>query len=315
MERAEAVKESHTATHAAVGRVVIDTLKGMKASPLRTQLDSFVAAADGVSRTAAASAIGESISNNRWHGAMQHAVCPGTGALPLPVERRSAMRVDKDAALRLLKLIKDSTQRCAFGTRILALRDGSTRTIANVDRRKTIKQITVEFLTEILAELDEEEDFPEERCELRDRASGMQCRSEAGHSGNCCFTPKGALSPSSIRRLVDTLTDSDICSLAGLDDTAVECGHDNWSEMRKIARCLSPLADGAEGGARLAEILGRIDEAEAFHQCDFARHLGRETHHACGCLCCGFHCEAEPVDCSLRDQHSNSCSSTRKQAP
>ena len=156
MERAEAVKESHTATHAAVGRVVIDTLKGMKASPLRTQLDSFVAAADGVSRTATASAIGESISNNRWHGAMQHAVCPGPGALPLLVERRSAMRVDKDAALRLLKLIKDSTQRCAFGTRILALRDGSTRTIANVDRRKTIKQITVEFLTEILAELDEE---------------------------------------------------------------------------------------------------------------------------------------------------------------
>ena len=89
------------------------------------------------------------------------------------------------------------------------------------------------------------------------------------------FTPKGKLSPSSIERILSQLTAGKIRSLAGLDNTDVEKGTENFLQMKAIVRTLTEVGMFGRGGSLNANtLIQRIDKMEEFHKVNFAKHLG-----------------------------------------
>ena len=71
--------------------------------------------------------------------------------------------------------------------------------------------------------------------------TGTQCFREKNHQGRHSFTPKGRLSPSTISKLLSSMTAGKIKSLAGLDDTDTTTGLDNFENMKALIRTLSDV--------------------------------------------------------------------------
>jgi hypothetical protein len=100
--------------------------------------------------------------------------------------------------------------------------------------------------------------------------------------------------------MINELTSGAIKSRAGLDNTDVQKGHDNFEQMRSLVNAFANLAGERVLDTKTA-LLQKIDEVQAFHKVDFERHLdcNHECKHACMCLHCGFFDEdKDPIECT-----------------
>ena len=143
------------------------------------------------------------------------------------------------------------------------------------------------------------------RCKAKNKF-GLRCYKEKCHDGQHKFTPDTLLSPSSIYRLLSELTSGEIQSRAGLDNTDVSKGHDNFETMRGLVNTFGSLTQGFQK-ERVEALLLRIDEAEEFHKVNYERHLG-EGNFQCACFHCGFKDDKkDPIQCPSKGQHNPPC--------
>jgi len=144
------------------------------------------------------------------------------------------------------------------------------------------------------------------RCKAKHNKFGLRCYKEKSHDGQHKFTPDNLLSPSSIYRLLSELTSGEIQSRAGLDNTDVSKGHDNFETMRGLVNTFGSLMQGFQK-EKVEALLVRIDEAEEFHKVNYERHLG-EGNFQCTCFHCGFKDDKkDPIQCPSKGQHNPPC--------
>ena len=142
--------------------------------------------------------------------------------------------------------------------------------------------------------------------------SGLRCVLNKNHDGRHKFTPSHLLSPFTIRRILLELTTGEINSMAGLDNTYVLKGFENFQNMRSLVTTLAGFNQGEVATNLSAEIQKDIDWVEDFQKVDFTRHLGKGKS-KCTCIECGFRDEKkDPIKCSCRDSHLPPCQDCQK---
>ena len=165
------------------------------------------------------------------------------------------------------------------------------------------------FASERIQHNNKEKDSDE--CGKRCTKSEMPCFKKKNHDGKHAYTPDDKLSPSTIARILSTLTNGEIKSLAGLDNIDVIKGHDNFESMREMVKKLVYIGRMDAGGqCELADLIeSKIDESEAFHKMIFPQHLGKPgSKHKCTCIQCGLsHGEKDIINCPLHGAHSPPC--------
>ena len=144
----------------------------------------------------------------------------------------------------------------------------------SMDNMKTDADVSDDIIDNVIADSDM-------RCTARCRKTKQQCFLPKNHHlppmNKAChwFTPKGKLSSASIEKLLGQLTAGKIRSLAGLDNTDVEKGTENFLQMKAIVHTLTEVGMFGFGGNVNAEkLIERIDKMEEFHKVNFAKHLG-----------------------------------------
>ena len=138
----------------------------------------------------------------------------------------------------------------------------------------------------------------------------MQCLLNTGHEGRHQYTPKGLLSPSTITKILLGLTSGEIRSRAGLDNTDVLKGRNNFEKMRSLNQILNSFT--ANPTAKVDSLNSRIDAMETFHKVGFEEHLRSEKLasgkiHACMCLHCGFYEDRDKIKCPAKGKHKPPC--------
>lgn len=137
-------------------------------------------------------------------------------------------------------------------------------------------------------DMDDEEDYVQNvediaevealgRCTKQCRKTRTFCLRSENHDGQCIFTPKGKLSPSTVSKLLKGITSGDLKSLRGLDNIYVEKGEDNFEKMKAIVRSLVAAGkwSSLETCPEALHIIAEIDKSAKFHKVEFARHLGQ----------------------------------------
>ena len=237
------------------------------------------------------------------------------------------MRIPLEEIEKILQILNDPTnvQRLAFDVMLVQLCEGE---IVTLDRVQTNSLCSiVEMYTQSL--VDEINDglvqLPENRCTCHhEKFRSLQCMQEIGHQGYHAFTPKGRLSPATVKKFVKSLTAGefkkcmkternykysltffflyniigDIISMAGLDDKDVLKGYNNFKKMHKLVDNLAALAHCAKS-ERVQDLHRKIDNISDFHKANFIKHLGENMEHCCQCLSCGFHCNEDKIPCHL----------------
>jgi hypothetical protein len=182
-------------------------------------------------------------------------------------------------------------QRSAYGQQLQEVLGGlDTVVIDKVNNCQNVMKLTFQYLQTIFAELEHvmtqngESIAPEEeRCScFHLKVALVRCMRKKGHEGRCAFTPKGAISDSTIRKLAKSLTAGTLKSLSELDDTKVLKARDNFHCLRRIVN------EFVEDTVAVQTLLKKIDDTEVFHKTDFTTHLQRHGSHSCNCLKCGF---------------------------
>ena len=150
-----------------------------------------------------------------------------------------------------------------------------------------------------------------DECGARCKKSDAPCFKKKNHEGNHAYTPENKLSPSTIARILATLTNGEIKSLAGLDNIDVIKGHDNFENMREMVKKLVYIGR-MDAGSPCKEadlLLENIDASEKFHKLIFPQHLGKPgSKHKCTCIQCGLsHDRKDPIKCPIHGDHSPPC--------
>jgi hypothetical protein len=252
--------------------------------------------------------LGLNISDCEWHKIRIHAKYPGPMVVPIETETFRC-RVSDNILLNLLDFINrpDNTQKYAFGETIRTIIGGlSVVHLDKVALIQSVRSTAIKFLTAMEEEVqgmnsDEWEGNESERCGRLEKDTFRRCTCERKHKGNCKFTTKGSLSVTTLTSLVGSLTLDEIKSLAGLDDTKVLQGRDNFIRMRELAESLCTVEEANK-------LKQKIDASETYHQCYFTSHLQRIGGLSCNCLTCGFHDTKHPDDivCTCAE-HEPSC--------
>jgi hypothetical protein len=226
-------------------------------------------------------------------------------------------------------------QNLSFGHKVIQYCNGVHTAIEAVKLTKNITRITRDYADMWLKENNSSEDNNVEivdnsenddvnnniilgdenvtQCTAICRKSRAQCFLRKDHKEKRHkFTPKSRLSSSTIENILHQMTAGKIRSLAGLDDTDVEKGRDNFLSMKSLVRTLSEAGMYGRNGCPEADVLiENIGRMEEFHKIGFPRHLGNnESHHICTCFSCGFHDEGtDHIECTLREsgQHLGPC--------
>ena len=148
------------------------------------------------------------------------------------------------------------------------------------------------------------------RCSQKCRKSKLRCVLDHGHEGRCKYTPNNLLSPSTITKILLELTSGEIKSRAGLDNTDVIKGHENFERMRSMVDTLSSIIGGSEVAQKAKDLKDEC-KVQEFHKTNFIRHLGVGTS-ICTCLLCGFHDnDVDPIKCNCKD-HKPPCMDCQK---
>jgi len=107
------------------------------------------------------------------------------------------------------------------------------------------------------------------RCKKKCDKYGLRCYKSCDHVSQHKFTPKHLLSPSTLFRVISDLTSGAIKSRAGLDNTDVLKGHENFEQMRSLVSTLASLFGGETGNTKKEELLHKISEVQEFHRLNF----------------------------------------------
>ena len=135
----------------------------------------------------------------------------------------------------------------------------------------------------------------------------MQCVLNHGHDGKHKYTPDHLLSPSTITKILLELTSGEITSCAGLDNTDVQKGHDNFENLRVLVDTLTNIIGGNNASLTRDHLQKEIKYVEEFHKVNFARHL-EEGLSQCTCLRCGFYdSQKDPIECCQEHKHKPPC--------
>jgi hypothetical protein len=253
------------------------------------------------------------INKKEWAGANKHAIFPGAGKANLPRPIYFRKRMEEEVVSEFVQWLHASNclQNLSFGHKVVQYCNGVHTAIEAVKLTKSIRRIIqsysqtwiddivsdrdVNHMSELGENTDDNADFGERilinengsRCTTSCLKSKRQCLLPKDHHLfpeeriRHCFTPKGQLSPSSIEKILGQLTAGKIRSLAGLDDTDVEKGTQNFHQMKSIVRTLTEVGMFGRGGDSQAELLiKRIEKMEEFHKVGFPRHLGHGKYHS-----------------------------------
>ena len=127
----------------------------------------------------------------------------------------------------------------------------------------------------------------EKRCDARCKKSKLRCVLKENHDGRHKFTPPHLLSPSTINKMLLELTSGEIKSRAGLDNTDVIKGYENFQNMQSFLSTMAGIIQGDKAEKICQCLQQEIDWIEEFHKVDFLQHLGKGNS-KCTCMRCGF---------------------------
>ena len=132
--------------------------------------------------------LGHTISTDEWNAAMHHSYCPGQfNDIPPEIEESFRCKLRDDVLLRLSELLTDkgTVQQYAYGQKLIDLCGGSVvLELDNVDRLKTVREITCDFLHDaIFSEMESNLDLPpdEQRCTCMERDAFRRCMKNKSH--------------------------------------------------------------------------------------------------------------------------------------
>ena len=241
------------------------------------------------------------ITKYEWAEARKHAKFPGAGKpnLPRPVYFRQ--RMEEKAVSEFIEWMhaSNSLQNLSFGQKVVQFCNGVHTVIEAVKMTKNVRKVIQEYAEMWMDNMRTDGDLSvstpagtddiidnivadsDVRCKARCRKTKQQCFLPKDHHlppmniRRHSFTPKGKLSPTSIEKILGQLTAGKIRSLAGLDNTDVEKGTENFLQMKSIVHTLTEVGMFGFGGNVNAKMLiERIDKMEEFHKVNFAKHLG-----------------------------------------
>ena len=146
--------------------------------------------------------------------------------------------------------------------------------------------------------------FITDECNATCAESGSQCMKLKNHTGSHKYLLPGAISKSLFTKLCNSLTDGQIKNLAGLDNTDVIKGHENFQEMGLIVDRLVEI--GQFQPAEYEGLKQQITDMKVYHKTYFIDHLESNLSHSCACIKCGFHDEKDdPIKCKHREEKSH----------
>lgn len=289
-----------------MGRRTIEELKKMSSREARPLLAAYA----NHHRPTVERVLGRNVSKAEWQEVQIHARFPGPFQ-PIPNKIVYRQRIPTEKLQRLLTFLDSPgmLQKFAFGSKLQEILHGENYVQLDATTRlQKARKLAVQFILMLDGEVEQNgadvlDDS--ERCTCMERDSLRRCMLPKGHKSEtpgskCKFTPKGSLSIRTVEELINHITMDDIKKLSGLDDTKVECGRENFDELREL---VNEYCGSEEERRSLQE---EIDTCETFYQCDYIRHLSRTSEYACACLTCGFS-GVDGIECGCRDTHKNSC--------
>jgi hypothetical protein len=203
-------------------------------------------------------------------------------------EKRFCCHVDSDVLRKLVSFLNSpgNLQQYAFGMQVHEILGGTDSVnLGNISRLKNLDKLVGNFIKSAIGEMDTmlTHNLPETEnlCICLERHSMWRCMKDQKHSGKCNFAPKGSVSASTIRDLIQSFTAGDIKSLLGLNDVRVLKGWENFKSLQVIAKKVCKYED-------VEATVKKIDNCKIFYQMDYVPHLARVGSHRCNCLAYAF---------------------------
>lgn len=182
--------------------------------------------------------LGVDIHPRLFAAANRNALFPGPGVLDKtqPHHRMVISEERLENVMRVM-LSSDSIHRRAFSASVFTLCNGDVETLPGLVRDGSIDRIFQNYYNGCLTELN----LPENRCPKKHNRhlKGCQCLLEEDHESRCQFTPKHGISLSTTKRIMGRITPNAIKNLAGLDDTAVTKGYENFKRLKEVIAALA----------------------------------------------------------------------------
>lgn len=242
------------------------------------------------------------ISNSEWCNASNHAKYPGA-LKPIEVVQFHRNRVCVKELGEFLGYVQENNlQHHAFGTKEYITATGATVLLDKMSTTANATKIMRDYSAARCNDNDSSSD--ENKCDKRCPNTNKPCILEKGHKNTpgqhrCKFTDKKSLSGSTIRKILDSLTNGHLTSLAGLDDEDTIKGGDNIKRCLEIADILSTDLNLPKNEAN--DIKNRIEQVLIYHKTDFPEHISRHGKKVCQCISCGLHAPDEHVPCQFRE--------------
>ena len=169
---------------------------------------SMIRNVKGISRKVASTALGATISKHEWTRANKHIKKVGKGRSTC--KRQFSRLCIPTQELEVIMRIMDNpkyTQRLAFGVTLMQLADD---TIVTLDKVQTnaLNKIIEDYVRALVDEINDGLiDLPQNRCKATHQSFGsLQCIREEGHNGSHRYTPKGKMSPETVKKFIASLT-------------------------------------------------------------------------------------------------------------
>lgn len=246
------------------------------------------------------------VTTHEWAAARRHCRFPGVGRPVPPKPRYFRKKLNEDIVSEFLRWLhaNDYIQNVAFGHKVASYCNGVHTTIEAVKMTSNQRQCIRNYAKEwqgngdcIIDNIDnaggdvelesssqvQEDDMnileSDDQCCKTCPKTRTRCFREKGHEDRHSFTPKGRLSPSSIEKLLSSMTAGKIKSLAGLDDTDTVTGFENFANMKSLIRTLNDVARFSINSNVARDLISQVDSVAQFHKVGFPRHLGQGEIH------------------------------------
>ena len=259
-------------------------LSDLKPEHRRPQLAAF---ASSMQRKAVEKALHINISQYEWGLARMHARYPGA-LKPVQKIKHHRICIPKDSIIGVFDFLDDYLQGHAFGMNEVKLSNGETLQLDAVSTTANNSKLVRDWacVTNMIALSQTEIPADENRCIHRCKKSRSRCLLVKGHAKKQHkYTPDNSISPSSLERIVNTIGNGNLKSLAGLDDEDVMKGAGNFKRLHEIHDLLANAISSTPHARE--KLKNEIDDSLLFHKTDFKKHLlqGKKV---CQCISCGF---------------------------
>ena len=218
---------------------------------------------------------GVTIHPKLFAAANRHAMYPGPGVLDTKVpNHRMAISEEKLKNVMRVMLSSDSIHRRAFSTSAFLLCNGDVKNLNGLVREGSVDRIFQTYYNSCLAELN----LPENRCprKYNGNLKDCQCLKEKDHAPPCQFTPKNGVCLATVRDMLKRIAPHAVKNLAGLDDTAVTKGYENFKRLKKVIASLLVHEPTMTGD--LAKTLTEIVEVfEIYVKTDYLQQLQKDS--------------------------------------